>query len=159
MKKQLLAILVLVSSVSYAAVTTNLDQFSIDPDGTVVVRMTFTDNATFKKQNTYRLNPFILESLKSQVRGDLASFKTPEDPKQTLVIGPFDSSSTVIPPPPPPDPTPEEKARSKFIKDLFFLRQMQKAITLGVMTANDKEYTDQVNLVASEWLDSYLDTL
>lgn len=128
-----------------------------DPDATVV-RVLYTDGQSFKDQKEYRFKSFDLAEFKNTVRNQIAEFsKGTTKVGDVLQVGPLDV--TVAPPPPPPDPTPEELAREKFRNDLFTLRQMEKAITLKLMSVNDNEYTDQVALVESEFLPAYLSLL
>lgn len=136
------------------AIRANLDEFLTDPDGTVIVRMTITDDTTFKKPIEYRLKPFNLNDLKTRVRNDAAIIKTPEDPKPVLALGTFDYS--VPPPPPPPPPTDEEKARNKFFVDLELRLKMERAISYALKRVDDQDYIDQVALVKAEFLPAYV---
>lgn len=142
--------MLLAVSASWGAITANIDQILKDPDATVV-RVTYADGVAIKVQKEYRLTSFDLETFKSIVRGDIDRLAAVGNVNQKIAVGPFDPASTPL--------TDQEKAKAKFVTDLFTLRQMQKAITLGLMTINDQEYVDQVALVNSEFLPEYLSFL
>lgn len=118
------------------------------------IRVTYTDDASFKTQKEYRIKVFDLNNFKSLVRSEIAGFSQVQNVDKLISVGDFDPS---IPPPQlPPDPTPQELARTKFFKDLGLQRQMETAIKFGFKTTGDSDYTDQVALVKSEFLQSYV---
>jgi len=106
-----------------------------DPDA-VVVEVTYTDNATFKKTKEYRLASFVLDDFKRTVQGEINGLsQLSADPSKDLPIGPFDP--TITPPPPPPPPTQAQLNLQDFSKKLSVLQQYSQYVSLGIMDSAD----------------------
>lgn len=90
------------------------------------------------------------------VRASVGKLRLPVGGQINLAPPP---TPTPKPTPIPPAPTPGEIAQAQFFADLNALRQLQRAVAIGVVSAGDLRIIDAQNAVVAKWLDSYLSLL
>ena len=129
------------------AITAIIDKVIQDPDATVIV-VTYTDGVSFKTQKEYRLNSFTLDSFKSGIQQQIDSFTQVVDAPTKIPLGAFDPSPAL--------PTIDQQKRIDYANALRLFGQMNRAITVGVKTSTDKDYTDLAALLQSDFIDSYI---
>jgi hypothetical protein len=123
-------------------------------DGTLVVLLNYTDGSRSVTDYVDAQSGIDDNALAVKAKARISWLDAQDsafDSISTGTITPKDPDPVIV-----PDPTPEDVARSQFLSDYRNLTQAQKAISLGLLDAQDKSYQDILNKVKSEFILDYL---
>lgn len=118
-------------------------------DGNTVVEVIFTDGVSQKFPKSISTTGFDLASFKAAVKAQLDSLDKADTAQIKLPLGPFDPSPTL--------PTAGEQTRTAYAADVRLYAQMTRAIAIGVKTNADKDFTDTVERLKTNFIASYID--
>lgn len=132
--------------------TATIKSNDLDTQGHLIVNVVYS-NGSQNIPESYSLNS------PDQIHGILVNRLNQLNNIQTYLDKPMTGTFTPSQPAPTPTPSPTDLATQKFIQDLNVLRQLQRAVTLGIKKSTDNDIVSQIALVQSEFLSDYLDLL
>lgn len=123
-------------------------------EGNLVLNVVLvTDSGKFPRQFTFPAN-ISRSNLNSQIQAYLDRVTTAEATLKSLQPGLMDLTIT-----PDGPPTDDMVKRLAFLSDVVKVRQLQRAVDLGLVAADDKSLTDLLASLKARYIESYTDML
>jgi len=126
-----------------------IQQIDKEDNGQARIFVLFTDNATIKVGEWIIVTAADLNGLKRQLQDRINQIQSPFTLVDTLALGALDLTITTTP------PTQAEIDKAQFFSDLSNYQQFQNLVNLKILTGSEKEVTDLLSKIKTEYKASY----